>query len=204
MIITEKSKYLYSIEFKENDIKNEKLLRSLLQSKLLGPGTTITPNFKKINFNATRVVTLQNLLLEYEKERKIAKLDYNEAEQLIQSLTEQLTHLNKENYTFFNFTLKNIVVIEKNNKKIFVCLDQNYLLEIKNKQITFLEPFKMTEGFLSPDIKKLKELPSKAHYQSILYSLKHLVLFCIFSDMDYERKLEQIKYTNLYWKLLQL
>jgi len=204
MIITKKSKYLYSIELKENDIKNEKLLRSLLQSKLLGPGTTITPNFKKINFNSSRVLTLQTLLLEYEKERKIAKLDYNEAEQLIQSLTEQLTHLNKENYTFFNFTLENIVVIEKNNKKIFVCLDPNYLMEIKNKQITFTEPFKMKEGFLSPEIKNLKELPSKAHYQCILYSLKHLVLFCIFSDISDERKMEQIKYTNLYWKLLQL
>ena len=204
MIITEKSKYLYSIEFKENDIKNEKLLLSLLQSKLLGPGTTITPNFKKINFNASRVLTLQTLLLEHEKERKLAKLDYIEVEQLLQSLTEQLTHLNKENYTFFNFTLENTVVIEKNNKKIFVCLDPNYLLEIKNKQITFTEPFKINDVFLNPEIKKIKELPSKAHYQSILYSLKHLVLFCIFSDISEERKLEQIKYTNLYWQLLQL
>ena len=208
MEIIQKSKFSYSIEFKNHTPKNEILLCSLMQSKLLGAGTTITPTFNKISFNASNVLSLNNLLSKYKdkNERNIAKLDYNEAEQLVDSLSTQITYLNKHGHTFYNFSLENIIVIDKNNKKVFLCIDTNYLLKIKDQYITFTEPFNIKEEFLNPEIKKITSLPSSAHYQSILHSLGNLALFCILQDFNTnkDKKLEQIKYTRLYWKLLAL
>jgi hypothetical protein len=205
MEIIEKGKYSYSIELKNNQ-KNEILLKALLQSKLLGAGTTLTPNFNKINFNATNVTTLKTLLEKYKKERNIAKLNYSETNQLLDSLSSQIHYLENLNHTFYNFSLDKIVVIIKNSKNIFLHLNTEDLLEIKNKSITFITPFDLKLPFLDPEIKKLYTLPSKVNSKCIYYSLGCLGLYCLFSDFeenDHERKLEQIKYTKLYWEILR-
>jgi hypothetical protein len=51
-------------------------------------------------------------------------------------------------------------------------------------------------------------LPSKAHYKSIFYSLGALALSCILEDFEEdennnERKLNQIKCTQLYWTIIR-
>lgn len=206
MEIIEKGKYSYSIEFKNANPKNEILLKALLQSKLLGAGTTITPNFNKIIFNATEVITLPNLLSKYKKERNLAKLNYDETENLVLSLHTQLKNLEGHNHTFCSFHLENIIVITKNKKKVFISLNPEDMFEIKNKSITFVSPFDLKDRFLDPVVKKINVLPSKAHYKSCYYSLGSLAMYCIFSDFeedDRERKLQQIMFTGLYWKILK-
>jgi hypothetical protein len=206
MDIIEKGKYSYSIELKNSNPKNEILLKALLQSKLLGAGTTITPSFNKISFNATNITTLKTLLEKYKKERNIAKLNYDETYQLLNSLSDQICHLEKHNYTFYNFSLDKILVITKNEKKIFICLNDEDLFKIENNFITFVSPFNLKAEFLDPELKKLNALPSKMNCKCIYYSLGCLGLYCLFSDFDEndrERKLEQIKYTKVYWKILR-
>jgi hypothetical protein len=214
MEITKKSTYTYSIEFKDTDEKNEILFKSLLDSKLLGAGTTITPCFKKIFFNATNVMTLQDLLEKYKREKSIEKLHYEETEKLLDSLSRQIYYLEKTNHTFSNFSLEDIIVITKNhnnvdNKKIFFILNKENLLKIKNKLIKIITPFDLRDKFLDPEIAKIYYLPSKVHYKCIYYSLSSLALYCIFQDFETniieekERKLEQIKFTKLYWKIIR-
>jgi hypothetical protein len=206
MEIIEKGKYSYSIEFKNTTPKNEILLKALLQSKLLGAGTTLTPSFNKINLNATNITTLKTLLEKYKKERNIAKLNYDETSQLTSSLSSQIYHLENLDYTFFNFSLDKILIITKNSKKIFIYLNTDDLMKIENKSITFITPFDLKLPFLDPEIKKLCNLPSKVNSKCIYYSLGCLGLYCLFSDFgenDHERKLEQIKYTKLYWEILR-
>jgi hypothetical protein len=206
MEIIEKGKYSYSIEFKNTNPKNEILLKALLQSKLLGAGTTLTPSFNKINLNATNITTLKTLLEKYKKERTIAKLNYDETSQLTSSLSSQIYHLENLDYTFFNFSLDKILIITKNSKKIFIYLNTDDLMKIENKSITFITPFDLKLPFLDPEIKKLCTLPSKVNSKCIYYSLGCLGLYCLFSDFgenDHERKLEQIKYTKLYWEILR-
>lgn len=142
----------------------------------------------------------------YQKERNIAKLNYDETENLIVSLQKQIEYLEKCGYTFFNFTLENIIVVTKNKDKVFLFMAPDYLLKIEKKTITFGSPFKLSERFLDPEIKKITTLPAKVHYKSIYYSLGSLALYCLFSDSDeadHERKLEQIKFTNVYWEVLR-
>jgi len=208
MEIVERGKYLYTIEFKNPNSKTEILIKSLFQSRLLGSGTTMTSDFKKINFNAIEVITLSDLLNKYQKERNIAKLNYDEAENMLFSLIKQIECLEKCGCTFFNFTIENIIVVTKNKDKVFLFMTPDYLLNIENKTITFGAPFKLNERFLDPEIKKITTLPAKAHYKSIYYSLGYLALHCLFSDSDsdeadHERKLQQIKFTKVYWEVLR-
>jgi hypothetical protein len=207
MEIIEKGNYLYSIGFRNPDFKTETLIKSLFQSKLLGAGTTTTSDFKKINFNAIEVIRLSDLLNKYQKERNIGKLNYDETEELIFSLKKQLEYLEKCGYTFYNFTLEDVIVIIKNKNKVFINTNTDYLLNIENRSITFISPLDLRERFLDPEIKKLTTLPSKANYKSIYYSLGCLALYCLFSDTeeeyDHERKLEQIKFTKVYWEVLR-
>jgi hypothetical protein len=149
---------------------------------------------------------LSELLNKYQKERNIAKLNYDETENLLLSLQKQLEYLEKCGHTFFNFTLESIVVITKNEKKVFLFMDTDYLLNIEKKAIIFTIPLRLKEIFLDPEIKKITSLPAKAHYKSIYYSLGCLALYCLFSgsdQADHERKLEQIKYTKVYWEVLR-
>jgi len=200
MEIVKKGNYLYNIEFKKSDLKSEILLKALFQSRLLGAGTTLTSDFKKINFNAQEVETLTHLLTRYKKERKIEKLNYDETEELIFSLKKQLEYLKRLDYTFFNFTFNDIIVITKNNNKIFINTNTEYLLKIENNLIKFISPFNQREKFLDPEIKELTSLPSTASCKAIYYSLGHLALYSLFEEED---KLEQIKFTKVYWEILR-
>lgn len=194
MEIKEKGKYLFSIELKKNP-KNGILLKSLIDSKLLGPGTTITTNFDKINFHSHKVTTL---------EKKTKNLKYEEILNLLESLHKQINYLVKNNYTFYNFSLADIVVIEKHDKKVFICLNSEDLLEIHNQSIVFTNIFDTKKEFLAPEIKNISALPSKAHFKAILYALGKLCLHSLFPECDEdEKKLEQIKYTKLYWNILR-
>jgi hypothetical protein len=206
MEIIKKEKYSYSIEFKNATPKNEILLKALLQSKLLGAGTNVNVECNKINFNATEVIYLSSLLSKYQKERNLAKLNYDETENLLLSLHTQLKHLERHNHTFCSFRIENIIVITKNKKKVFISVNPEDMFEIKNKSIIFVSPFDLKDRFLDPAVKKINVLPSKAHYKSCYYSLGSLALFCIFSDFeddDRDRKLQQIMFTGLYWKILK-
>ena len=192
--IIKKTKYVFSIELLNADPENEILLKSLINSKIMGAGTTITTSFDKINFNATHVCTLEDL------ERKEKKLKYNEVNELLHSLSVQINYLEKFGYTFFNFSLDKIIVITKNKQKIFININTKHMLPIKNNLITFLSPFSQKDKFLAPEIKKLCEIPSKLHYKCIYHSLGALASYCLFDDYN---KLDQIKYTKVYWSILQ-
>jgi hypothetical protein len=105
-------------------------------------------------------------------------------------------------------SIENIIVVTKNKDKVFLFMTPDYLLNIEKKTITFGAPFKLSERFLDPELKKITTLPAKAHYKSIYYSLGSLALHCLFSDSDsdeadHERKLEQIKFTKVYWDVLR-
>ncbi len=85
-------------------------------------------------------------------------------------------------------------------------MDTDYLLNVEKKEITFTIPLRLNERFLDPEIKKISTLPSKVHYKSIYHSLGCLALHCLFpgsDEEDHERKLQQIKFTKVYWEVLR-
>ena len=209
-IIEDKNKSIFKIEIAYT---NKSLLNSLIKTKIIQGGTTID-NYKSIKFKAHSVKSLNVFKEEQNKITGSSKLSINAISQMISTLTMQLNYLiTKENRTIIGYNAENIIVI--NDKKFaFLGSELVTLIEDNMTQISF--PFKTTDFFVSPELLKIKEIPSYVHYKTAYFSLGCLVLYALLADDDfyYEYLKHQhsekiidclnthtIKNTKLYWLL---
>ena len=209
-IIEDKNKSIFKIEIAYT---NKSLLNSLIKTKIIQGGTTID-NYKSIKFKAHSVKSLNVFKEEQNKITGSSKLSINAISQMISTLTMQLNYLiTKENRTIIGYNAENIIVI--NDKKFaFLGSELVTLIEDNMTQISF--PFKTTDFFVSPELLKIKEIPSYVHYKTAYFSLGCLVLYALLADDEfyYEYLKHQhsekiidclnthtIKNTKLYWLL---
>ena len=199
-----KSNNLYSIHFEENtntQTQTQILLESILP--ILGAGAYIT-NTNTITFHGLEIETLQDFLT--------MKNGYQETNDLLICLKNQIENLEKKKKTFYTFQLNRILVIKKTlePKYVFIYVNLVHLIEIDADKalIKFMIPFPINQRFLNPEIKKIKKLPSYSHYKSIYYSLGAVALLSLFGEgadvENYEKTMEPILYTNLYWTISRL
>ena len=89
--------------------------------------------------------------------------------------------------------------------------------EIDNKNKTVVScPFNNTDFFVSPEILKIKTLPSYVHYKTAYFSLACLAIYVLLSEPDFYNEylnhknsetiinsldLHPVKDTKLYWLL---
>ena len=162
-----------------------------------------------MTFQANSVTTLK----EYEKK---TKWNYEKCQILISSLIKQLKNLLDVNYSFYGYNLESVIVI---NENIFLQISTDYLLPIKNKNITFYSPF-IKSFFLSPEVNQITILPSKINYKCIYYSIGALTIYLLLHPFSNntnesiitnintntnitENTLIPINGTKLYWFLLR-
>lgn len=140
------------------------------------------------------------------------RLDYNTIIHMIWYLSKQQSFLEKNGYSLFTLSIDNILVI---NDSIFLCINPLFIKPIRNNYITFYNPFSRVNGFYSPEILALNEIPSKISYKTFYYSLGALCIFCLFkvnilhNDCYKNEKniisiLTPIYQTKLYWLLLRI
>ena len=160
--------HIYTIVF--SPITNsEALINSIIKTKII-TGATITNNYKTLQIKATSIS-------QYKKSLK--KEHYN---QMLTHLTQQLEYLiKKTNHTFIGYNPENVIVIDENK---FIYLSDEHLHKIEENNITITYPFSKTDFFLSPELEKITEIPSKAHYKTSYYSLACLII-------EYSLKKEQ-------------
>jgi hypothetical protein len=124
---------------------------------------------------------------------------------MIDTLTRQIKYLETKQYAFYGHSIEDIIVI---NDDIFININAETLLPIKDNTISFLSPFLKTQ-FMSPEINNITSLPSKIHYQSSYYSLAALVIYCLLTKTALEKLdvkkeealLKPVFYTKIYWFL---
>jgi hypothetical protein len=153
---------------------------------------------KSLYFTAETVTTLKDL-------KKDLFLSEAKCIRMIDTLTRQIKYLEKVRYAFYGYNIDDIIVV---NDDIFININVNTLLPIKDNQISFLTPFIKTQ-FMSTEISNITSLPSKIHYQSSYYSLAALVIYCLLNKelqpkvetKDLEHLLKPIFYTKIYWFL---
>ena len=166
-----KIKLIYTITFEK---ESKSLIKSLIKSGII-QGATIYDDYKSISFKAHTIKPLQ----EYQK-----SLSYESALKLVYNLTNQLKYLiEEESESFYRYTTDNIIVID-NDK--FIYLSNENLMKIieKTELIKFVAPFDR-DGFVSPELLKIKSVPSTVNYRTIYYSLGLLVMDCLF---DYQKE----------------
>lgn len=208
-------KSTFKIEF--ND-QNPLLINSLIKTKLI-LGATISDDYKQLRFKAQSVKSLQQV----QEDKNDKKLSIVEAAKLTEDLTMQLQYLiETESHTILGYAPKNIIVI---NGKTFAYLGSELITKIEeNEQVLISSPFSHTDFFVSPELLKIKVLPSYIHFKTAYFSLACLVVCTLLSnDKFYYKYLQQqedearvkpealeiikcldihpIKHTKLYWLL---
>jgi hypothetical protein len=128
---------------------------------------------------------------------------------LIKSLSRQLIVLTNYNYSFSQYDLDNIIVIN-NNEYLYISKQHFVPYNSITNNITISLPFKKTI-LSSPELRELETLPSEITMKTIYYSLAALILHYLFnvsvSDTSVDDNimdiLMPIKETKLYWFILR-
>lgn len=216
-IIQDKNnKTMYKIEF---NYPCPSLIRSLTKTHIIQG--TITDDYTTLRFKAHSVKPFPQFIEEQNKIRGSKVLSINLAAKMLSSLSTQLSHLiTKESQTIIGYAPENIIVI---NGETFAFLDSELVAYIDpvGKEMAIIScPFKVTDFFASPEILKIKELPSYVHYKTSYFSLGCLLLFALtggrlegedfYKEYLKELKCEKVheyltglhfKNTKLYWLL---
>jgi hypothetical protein len=220
-IIQDKNnKTMYKIEF---NYPCPALVRSLIKTRIIESGT-LTDDYITLRFKAMSVKSFPQFIEDQNKVRGTKSLSITLAANMISSLMAQLSHLiTKESQTIIGYAPENIIVINGNT---FAFLDSElvaYIDPVGKEMATISCPFNVTDFFASPEMLKIKELPSQVHYKTSYFSLGCLLLyaltggsFALLEEDDFYKKylkelncekvheyLDQLhfKNTKLYWLL---
>ena len=211
-IIQDKNnKTMFKIEF---NYPCPALIRSLTKTHIIQG--TITDDYTTLRFKALSVKSFPQFIEEQKRDRGSPHLSINLAANMISSLTQQLSHLiTKESQTIIGYAPENIIVLNDNT---FAFLDSELVADIDpvgKEMATISCPFKVTDFFASPEILKIKELPSYVHYKTSYFSLGCLLLYALLEEDFYKEYLKELncekiheyltglhfKNTKLYWLL---
>lgn len=154
-----------------------------------------------IKFKAPDVIPLKQLL-----KSKQNQLGYKQSETLFINLSNQMLNLEKDNHTNLLFNINDIVVINSIHAvPVFLYLNTEFFSPITDNSIEIVLPFMKNNLFLSPELMKVKTIPSSLHFKSSYYSIGLLISFCInnenFEKKDAEQILEVILNTKLYFAI---
>jgi|UniRef100_A0A6C0IS41 hypothetical protein len=154
-----------------------------------------------IKFESSDVIPLKELL-----KSKQNQLGYKQSETLFISLSNQTMNLEKDMVSNLFFSIDDIVVINSSSAvPIFLYLNTQFFSPIEDNFVEISSPFMKNKLFISPELKELKDIPSKIHFKSTYYSIGLLICFCInredFKTKDLEQAIGVILHTKLYFAL---
>jgi hypothetical protein len=180
---------------------NKVFINSITKTKIL-LGTTIYDNYNSFSFKATSVKTFKQYQEYLKTKNGNTNMPYEDILLMIYNLTNQLKYIIEcEHMCFAGYNPENIVVFD-NNK--FAYISSDHLFDINNDEnITIIHPFTKYDFFMSPELISIKELPNEIHYKSSYYSLGYVIMYCINSDIDFEKNIEEI-FNNLHTKYTKL
>ena len=180
-IIFQNNKYFFEI----NDDKDNKIL---INTFLNIPEDGYN---KKIIILAEDINTLEHFLKK--------KISIKMCKLIFLFLIKQLKHLEDNNLTILNYSIKDIIYFKINGEYSFYFLNNKAIFSFdKNKKILINKLF-IKNDFLSPEIHNIKEIPNNSILITASYwSLAKIMEYCL---KTVNKDLEDIKYTKLYWAL---
>jgi hypothetical protein len=206
-IIIKNNNNIFTIEFKYTSYS---LIKSLIKTRIIQGGST-DEFYKTITFKAESVKTMK----EYTNE--CGNLSISEIAKMIRTLTKQLDYLiHKESSTIIGYNMNDIIII---NDEKFAFLGSELIAKIDpfdKEMATISCPFSTKDFFVSPELLKIKEIPSLIHFKTSYFSFACLIISSLLGNdefyIDYlkNRNHEKIlhvlnnhpiKNTRIYWLL---
>ncbi len=103
------------------------------------------------------------------------KMNYNLVIYMMHCLSKQQLFLEQMGYSFYNFCLKDIIVIDN---KYFFCINSELIMPIKKNMLLFYKPPIKSE-FSSPELLAITSIPFKLSYKTIYFSFGALAIYCL-------------------------
>lgn len=193
---------------------NPLIIDSLIKTRII-QGATSSDDYKILKFKANKVETFSQYQQEQKKQKGSIKLNLNSTAMMVSTLTTQLNYLIAiRSRAIIGYTPKDILVINE-NKFVFMGTELMMELMAENKALISY-PFSETDFFVSPELLKVKELPSYIHYKTAYFSLGCLIIYALLGDDEFYKEYlknretdkileylnnHSIKDTKLYWLL---
>jgi len=174
-------KTIFKIEFKYSSYV---LINSLIRTRII-PGGSTDELYKTIRFKAESVKTLKEILHENKGKHGKKAFLVSDAAKLIRSLSLQLNYLIKsESHTILGYNPSEIIVI---NDEKFAYLGSEFVanitLEKEEEEVAMIShPFSPNIFFASPELIKIREIPSFVHYKTAYFSLGLLIIYVLLGD----------------------
>ena len=173
-------KTIFKIEFKYS---NYALINSLLRTYIIRGGSTNEP-YNLLRFKADSVKTLEAFFNENKKKHGKKVFLVSDAAKMIKNLSVQLNYLiTIEMHTILGYDPSSIIVI---NDEIFAYLGSELVADIgcsEGEELAMIScPFSPTNFFASPELIKIKEIPSFIHYKTAYFSLGLLIIYVLLGD----------------------
>jgi len=143
------------------------IINSLIKTKIIQGGTA-TDDYKTLQFRANTVTSLKQNL---ENKNNTSKTQF--AIQMTSSLATQLNYLiAAESHTIIGYAPENIILI---NGKKSAFIGSEWVVELESEMFQLTYPFSPSDFFVSPELFRVKELPSYVHYKTVYFSLACLI-----------------------------
>jgi hypothetical protein len=171
----------YKIEFKTMQYE---LINSLLKTRIITGGST-DDSYKFIYLKANKVITLK----EYQNENKVKNgrlgILVSDAVKMLKSLVVQLNYLiTKGSCTILGYDPEEIIVI---NDEKFAFLGSELVAKIdeESNMAMISCPYSRSDFFVSPELLKIKELPSYVHFKTAYFSLALVIIYMLLGDREF-------------------
>jgi hypothetical protein len=203
---------IYKISFRYTAYS---LVQSLVRTRLI-MGSSTDEHYKTITFKAESVKTFHQYMLDYAVKTGKKTLLVSDAAKMIKSLVTQLSYLlEKTTNTILGYNTDDVIVI---NDTTFAFLGSEFVanFDAVTEQAMICCPFSSRDFFFSPEILKMREIPSYIHYKTSYFSLACLIIYALLGDDEFyieylrHKQIEKIieyldkhpiKQTKIYWLL---
>lgn len=177
-IMEDTKTHIFIIEFAYS---SQILINSLIKTKII-KGSSTSSDYKTLKFKASSVKTFREVQENYKKKKGTTKFQINDILKMSKSLISQLNYLiQKENRIILGYSTEDIFIINENQ---YVYMNSHYFSEIYDNQAIVSYPITDKNIFGSPELLKIRVVPSYIHYKSCYYSFGCLLLYAL-SDNDY-------------------
>lgn len=149
-----------------------------------------------INFKAEKQETLSTFLA-----RKKNRISYQDAQNLLLDVGDQIQTLEKANYGIPVINIDDILVI---NETLFLLINDKNILTSSKGKITIDTPIRKNK-FCAPEMCKVHKIPTDISIKAGIFSIAALTSFCLtgLDEKNYKKSLESIWQTPLYWALMR-
>lgn len=185
--LTNIDKQFFKLEFKYNAYS---LIRSIIKTRLI-IGATINDTYTTITFKAKSIKQLTD----------IHTTNIPFLEQLTKNMATQLDFLIRyERHSLLGFNPRDIIII---NDNIPIYVGNEFIVELEeddsNEKMKICTPFSSDDFFLSPELLKIKQLPSMVHFKTAYFSLGILIIYELLGKKNefYEDYLKENQNINM-------